>query len=208
MPRRKLRRGSREESERAKQQELLAEKSTKRADEERKRADLQAKIAQSSVLAASLFSTGNDPDQSLALAVAAVKTQRTPAAERALRQAIAGSYIRAVRGQFAVKMVAVAYSTDGQQIATARVDGTTEVWDTATGRLNKNFDNVKVTGRGLAGLAFGGEGRYLTTVDAGGVVVVHDLASESAPRKFGPAGRPALEHVLHPRWLACGRCHR
>ncbi len=181
---------ARKEFKKAKQQELLAEKSKERADDEKTRADLQAKIAQSSNLAAqSALVLDSDPDHSLALAVAAVKTQRTAAAERSLRQAVAGSYIRAVLGDSRGKMVAVAYSPDGRQIATANVDGTAEIWDTATGGRTKKFDNVTLTGRGLAALAFGGAGRYLTTVDEGGVVVVHQLASDSKPLKIGPAAR-------------------
>jgi len=163
--------------------------SWRQSEDEKKLADQAAKISQSSVLAAQAASVlDSDPDQSLALAVAAFEKERTAAAERALRLSLAGSHVRAVLANHRGKLVSVAYSPDGLQLAMASNDGRAEVWDTATRALNRSFDNVAFNSRSLVMLAFGGAGRYLTTVDAGGVVAVHDLSSGARPQKLAPPG--------------------
>jgi len=178
------------------EKERLAEDRRELAEKQKKRADREARISRSSVLAAqAALVPDDDPDLRIALAVAAVKKERTAAAERALRQSMAASHVRAVFGDHRSRMVSVAYSPDGRQVATAGADGAAEVWDIASGERQDRF-SVATAGRGLAALAFGDEGRYLITVDIGGVVVVHDLGPDAKTKKLGP--RKASEREPGP----------
>ncbi len=184
------------ERQRAEEQRALAEDETKRAEHERQRAEEQKKLALeakaradseatvslSSIVAAQATSVqDNDPDQSLALGVAAFKMAPNTATERALRLSLAGSHVRAVLGDHLGKVVCVAYNPGGDQLATASHDGRVEVWDIATGVRKWHRFN----GRSLVRLAFGGGGRYLTSVDEAGVVAVHDPAADARLKKLG-----------------------
>jgi WD40 repeat protein len=179
-----------EQTELARNQEQKVEEQKRLVEAERRQAKRDAQLSQSSVLAAKAASFLNDdPDLSLALALEAIDRAKTATADGALRQAMAPSRPRAVLGNDdRSRMVCVAYDFDGGQIATARVDGRAEIWDTATGLVKHSFDNRPVGGRNLRAVAFGGGGRFLTTVDDGGSLAVYDLRSGGTQpeKKAGP----------------------
>jgi WD40 repeat protein len=165
----------------------IADKQKTLADKLKKFADHEATIAQSSLLAGQAVSVLDvNPDQSLVLAIAALARHRTAAAERALRLAVAVSHVRARLGGHRSSVLSVAYSPRGRELALGCDDGSAEVWDIATGELKIKFDNVKLDGRSVAKVAFGGNGKNLATVSKGGVVVIYDLRSGNAPLKRGP----------------------
>ncbi len=77
-----------------------------------------------------LASIEHDPEQSLLLALAAVEEcAPTALAHRALLAALAASRIRSILRGHAGAVRDVAWSPDGQRIATASYDGTARVWD-------------------------------------------------------------------------------
>jgi len=105
------------------------------AEEERDRADLQARLATSRQLAAQSQAVLEEfPQRSLLLYVEAlnitslVDEPRVPAAEQALRQALANSGGRVLSGHEHF-IQAVAISPDNHWLATGSYDGTARLWD-------------------------------------------------------------------------------
>ncbi len=180
----------------AREQEQKAEEAKRLVEDERKQAKNDAQLSQSSVLAARAASFLNDdPDLSLALAFEAIDRARTATADGALRQALVPTRPRAVLlSDDRSRVLSIAYSPDGARIATARVDGKAEIWDAATGELERTFDTKLVGGRNLKSADFSGGGRYLVALDDGGSVAVYDLNSsrESYEKKVNPRAETNL----------------
>ena len=181
----------------AREQEQRAEAAKRLVEDERKQAESDARLSQSSVLAAKAASFLNDdPDLSLALAFEGIQRARTATADGDLRQALAPTRPRVVLGSDdRSRVISVAYGPDGARIATARVDGRAEVWDTATGELEQRFDTKTVGGRGLRSAEFSGGGRFLVALDDGGSVAVYDLNS-SQPGYKKKVSPPAETNLI------------
>jgi WD40 repeat protein len=183
----KARRGAEAQRMIAEQESIRAETQTKLAEDEKNRADSEARISQSSVLAAQAASVlDSDPEQGLALALAAARKEKTAAAERALRLSLSACHVRTLLRTHRDRVVSVAYSPDGNLLASASRDGHADVWDAGTGEPK---DHVAFGGRSLVLLSFSGAGRFLSTVDKDGVVTVHDLGSKARPSKHGDPNR-------------------
>ena len=136
-----------------------------------------------------------DPERSVLLAAAAVRTSATPQAMFALRAAIDASPIRFRLPNVAPQTCGpattptpgplspgVAYSPDGKQIAEALCDGTVVL---ASGRSGRVIRRVRL-GRGLAGrLVYNRASSLLVAVGAGRVVAIDPATG--AVRERGPA---------------------
>jgi WD40 repeat protein/serine/threonine protein kinase len=70
---------------------------------------------------------------------------------------------------------AVAFSRDGERLASAGGDGTVKVWNSRTGKV---LQNVKAHARSVASVAFHPDGKHLATTGADRKVKVWDLTAE------------------------------
>ena len=106
------------------------------ADLERALAERQTRLTRSRELAlAALNNLEADPELTMLLALQALETSYTKAAEEALRQGIQASRtIMTLRGHSA-EVFGARYSPTGDTVATASNDGTVKVWAAETGRL-------------------------------------------------------------------------
>jgi WD40 repeat protein len=168
---------------------LRAKGEAQSATIEKKSADTQRIRAESSVLAAVSASVlDDDPDLSLALAVAAIKREKTAAAEFSLRRALAGSRVLAMFGDYGPEgKVAVAFSPNGKQIATAN-RSEVSIADLPNGEIKRRFSSDDGAGSSPKAIAFDRTSRYLTCVDLSGLIAVYDLStlSNKPARKFSP----------------------
>jgi WD40 repeat protein len=103
----------------------------------------------------------------------------------------------------------VAFSPDGQQMASVCQDGTFQVWDTRTGRVLYTLEQqtVLVDGALCRGLAYSPNSRYLAVARHNGVVRVWDAASGQLRQSFEGHKGPAWHVAFSPdsRTLAsCG----
>jgi WD40 repeat protein/class 3 adenylate cyclase len=139
------------------------------------RANQQAQLSSSRELAAAAISSLDvDPERSILLALQAISTANTSEAEDALHQAILTSRLRLTLRGHTEGLTSVAIRPDGTRIATASVDGTTRIWDAATGEevltLQAHRDEVW-------GVAFSPDGSKLLTASLDKTAKIWDAAS-------------------------------
>ncbi len=122
-----------------------------------------------------------EPERSILLAIEAVSltydVDKTWAAETedALRRALLASRIEQTLRGHTGRIMAAAYSPDGQRLATASDDGTAKVWDSATGKELLSLPTQATRGR--HGMAFSPDGKRLATASGFGDVKVWDTRS-------------------------------
>jgi WD40 repeat protein len=93
----------------------------------------QQRLAHSRELTArAILLLTNDPEQSLLLALQAVKSVHTPEADNALRQALGENRLRAILRGHQTWVASAVFSRDGERILTASGDGTARIWDSST----------------------------------------------------------------------------
>ncbi len=91
-----------------------------------------------------------DPELSILLAREALQVRPTAEAESVLRQAALESRVRAVLRGHDGPVLSVAFSPDGQHLATASIDGTVRVWDLTGGTDPLVLTGHDATVRGVA----------------------------------------------------------
>ena len=134
--------------------------------------------------AASINNIAIDPERSILLALQAVSTTRSvngqvlPEAEEALHRALLSSQVRTTLSGHNDWVLSAAYSPDGSRLATLERDGSTIIWDVASGRQLLRWPGITVPGdaNGYQRIAYSPDGKLLVTGD-GSLVRVWDPAS-------------------------------
>jgi WD40 repeat protein len=165
----------------------------------------QARLAQSRELAASaLASLPDDPELGLLLALEAARTERTPQAESALRDALDASRVHTVFAGHDGPVTQVAFDPEGSLFLTVGDDRTVRLVDAGTGQeLHALEHDADVTGAG-----FSSDGSLIVTSSADGGVRVWSVEDGTLLSTFhheGPvAGASFLEGGGILSWSADG----
>jgi len=91
---------------------------------------------------------------------------------------------------------AVAFTSDGEKLATGDFDGNVVLWDLVTHRPAQVFRKYFVRRPGqvpdaVRAIAFSGDGKYMAASSIDGRVILRDLAAERETVVFGDVGEPA-----------------
>jgi len=172
-------------AEEQKKQALLAKdkavSAQENAETEKQRADQQARVAFARELAAAAMRNLTiDPEVSVLLGLHAASDLRSaamsvvPQVEDALHQSVQASRIQLTLTGHAAPVLGLAFSPDGQRIATASYDKTAKVWDAASGK-----ELLTLSGHtdGVAGLAFSPDGQRIATASWDRTAKIWDAAS-------------------------------
>lgn len=112
------------------------------------RSSQEARLSASRELAAAAVSNLDvDPERSVLLAVQAVSTAHTIEAEDALHQAVVASHLQLTLLGHKGGLTSIAVSPDGTHIATASLDGTVKIWDSAMGKELQVLDSSDETSK-------------------------------------------------------------
>lgn len=158
------------------------------AQENARTAEQQGRIATARELAASAAGNlGVDPQRSILLALQAIDVTSTdqkvlPEAQEVLHRAVQASHAQFTLQGFPDQVASVAYNQDGTRLATFSLDGTTKVWEAATGKelftLSSHIQSYDVFGAAPGALlAFSPDGSRLATRD-NDIVRIWDPGSE------------------------------
>jgi WD40 repeat protein len=134
--------------------------------------------------AAALNNLTIDPERSILLALQAVTTTRVvdgtvlPEAEEALHQSIVASPLRMTLTGHGTRVLSAEYSPDGKRLATLGDDGTTIVWDAATGEEVQRLPGTTKPSDFVSGqrIVYSPDGKLLAACDNGNVKV-YDAAT-------------------------------
>jgi WD40 repeat protein/transcriptional regulator with XRE-family HTH domain len=161
----------------------IAQANAVTAEAERQRAEKETRFAHAREWAvAALNNLTVDPERSILLALEAVNvTYRSddklvlPEAEEALHQAVLASHLRLSWSAHQSAIWALAYSEDGNRLASASDDGTAKVWDAATSEELFTLNVWKEEDTGL--LALSPDGTRLAASNNDGNIRVWDIAT-------------------------------
>lgn len=122
-------------------------------------------VARSQELAAqSRAVSASEPERGAAIANEALAAAHTPAAEIALRGAVAKSLTRLILAEHDGKVHAVAYDAAGHRIASAGADRTLRLWNADSGAALAVFKTpVKTPAEQINEIRFSPDGNYLAT---------------------------------------------
>jgi WD40 repeat protein/DNA-binding XRE family transcriptional regulator len=134
--------------------------------------------------AAALNNLSIDPERSILLALQAVTTTRAvdgtvlPEAEEALHRSIVASPIRMTLTGHGTRVLSADYRPDGKHLATIGDDGTTIVWDAATGEEVQRLPGTTKPSDFVSAqrIAYSPDGKLLAACDNGNVKV-YDAAT-------------------------------
>lgn len=114
---------------------------------------------------------GLDPERGLLLAIEAADEQQSRFVESVLRQAIRESHVRLRLEGHEKELSSVAYSPDGQQIATASWDQTIRLWDASTGDWQATLQGHEGP---INAVAFSPDGQQIATASSDQTVRLWD----------------------------------
>jgi WD40 repeat protein/serine/threonine protein kinase len=103
-----------------------------------------------------------------------------------------GSLVRSIR---AGKVIAMAFSPDGRNLATSDSNDDVVLWDVTTGRRDHSFTNNEHT---VWSLAFSADGKFLVTGGADQTVSVLDVATCQVIDKFRGHGSEVVSIAVSP----------
>ena len=170
----------------------------------------QQHAAQSRALAAgSLLALGNDPELSLLLARQAARTQATPQAQQALREALANSHVRVTATAPTGALMLAELTPDERELVAVDGTGPAYVFDARTGRRLRTLRSARYA-RPLWYARLSADGSELLIVPNIGPPVAIDVAGRRPPIKLtdprdawfvggalSPDGRRAVAVTLH-----------
>jgi WD40 repeat protein/DNA-binding SARP family transcriptional activator len=135
----------------------------------------KTEIAISNELATASISNLNvDPELSILLALQAVATSNTTGAEDALHRAVQASRIKYTLTGHTDEVYELEFSPDGTKLASASLDRTAKVWDTASG---KELFTLKGHGDQILQIRFSPNGKSLATASRDGTAKIWDVAT-------------------------------
>ncbi|MGV9567979.1 nSTAND1 domain-containing NTPase [Streptomyces sp. NPDC003480] len=180
---------------------VIAWNQSRVSEQQRHAAEAARHVALSRQLAAqSTGLMGTDPELGSLLAVQAYRTSPTKEATTSLYAAAASPLMRRLTGHSAW-VSALAFSPNGQILATASDDHTVRLWDPATGRTRSI-----VVGHhdGVDSLAFSPDGSLLATASDDRTVRLWDAATGHPVRQWHTAGKGPGERGTngHPDSMA------
>ncbi|TYB57468.1 hypothetical protein FXF51_40590 [Nonomuraea sp. PA05] len=130
-----------------------------------------------------------DPELALLLAIEAYEAEPTPEADLVLRQATADSRLRGSTPTGLRRVEGTTATPDGRKLAiwgAGSGPASLEIWS-LDGTAPRRADHVLQADRtdGIQSAAFSADGRQLVTGDAGGELLLWDLASSGPPTVLG-----------------------
>ena len=170
----------------------------------------QQHTAQSRALAAgSLLALGNDPELSLLLARQAARTQTTPQAQQALREALANSHVRVTATGPTGALMLAELTRDERELVAVDGTGPAYVFDARTGRRLRTLRSARYA-RPLWYARLSANASELLIVPNIGPPVAMDVAGQRPPVELtdpgdtwfvggalSPDGRRAVAVTLH-----------
>jgi WD40 repeat protein len=96
--------------------------------------------------AAAIAELPSDPERSIVLALAAFNTRGTREAEEALHRSLLASRVRWTLQPHGKAVRRAVFSPDGRSVATASLDGSIRLWEAASGKLQRAFENAHKDG--------------------------------------------------------------
>ncbi|MFI0934985.1 hypothetical protein ACH4RG_25110 [Streptomyces sp. NPDC021019] len=167
------------------------------SDKERRKTATAQRVAQSRELAAqSAALLDTNTDLASLLAIHAYRTQRTPQAMESLQAAAAVPLRQKLTGHNNV-VYSVAFSPDGQFLATTAGDEKVRLWDPATGRVRRTLPLTEV----VLSMAFSPDGRTLATDDDGRGVKLWDTSTGRVRGTLGERTRGSRRVAFSPDGL-------
>jgi WD40 repeat protein len=141
-------------------------------------AEAENRVSSSRGLAAdALINLPIDPELSILLAIEALAITHTTQAENALHRALQTSRIERTINDHTHWVYDIAFSPDGNYLATASFDGTAKVWDLASSQVLEALSGYEEIG--LTSVAFNPGGTLLAVADGEGNVHLWDVTNRT-----------------------------
>ena len=151
--------------------------------------------AESTGLAASSEAAlSQNPERATALALSALKLDRTPQAQKALRDALPQTQLLGTLATPAPARSAV-FSADGSRIMTAAADGTIRIWDAGTYQQLADF---QAAGAGLTSAAMNNSGTQLVTASDDGIARIVNLQTDKVTARLQQSGHALSSAAFSP----------